>query len=66
MAWIVKSAGTLDCPLWLDRQGNLSKSRGDARAFVTLPEAQDAVEIRKQSRDTGPMVFYIVDAEPRP
>ena len=19
MAWIVKSAGTLDCPLWLDR-----------------------------------------------
>lgn len=66
MAWIVKSAGTLDCPFWLDRQGDLSKNRGDARAFVTRPEAQDAVEMLKESRDTGPMVFYIVDAESRP
>ena len=66
VAWIVRSAGTLDCPLWLDRQGNLSKNRADAEAFVTRPDAQDAVEQRKQSRNTGPMVFSIVDAESRP
>lgn len=66
MAWVVKSAGTLDCPLWLDKQEDLSKNRGDARAFVARSEAQDAVEILKKTRDTGPMVFYVVDAESRP
>jgi hypothetical protein len=66
MAWLVKSAGTLDCSLWLDRDGNLTVNRDSAKAFVTRPDAQDAVEKLKQSRNTGPMVFYIVDAETRP
>jgi hypothetical protein len=66
VAWIVKSAGTLACPLWLDRQRDLSTNREDAAPFVAGPDAQDALERLKQSRTTGPLVFYIVDAESRP